>query len=132
MIRGEPRLARDSEVPGIMEALIRDSRFPVSDDDRSNGTEAPRADDILVTDNYISDGPGFAGSIAFIVWGEPQFVSILTRPPACDGPWTLINETTDEVQPRGAGCGDCGASAARDDVGTVCRECGRGIVKAIG
>jgi len=32
---------------------------------------------ILVCDNYVSDGPGYAGKLYFVVFGEPCFHDVL-------------------------------------------------------
>ena len=41
---------------------------------------------VAVFDNYISDGPGYTGTVAIVVWGEPQIISMITfgeAGPAC-------------------------------------------------
>ena len=36
-------------------------------------------DRITVIRNYISDGPGWCGDIFLVVWGEPNFITIVGR-----------------------------------------------------
>ena len=31
-----------------------------------------------IFDTYISDGPGYTGRVAVVVWGEPELVSVVT------------------------------------------------------
>ncbi len=34
---------------------------------------------IIVIDNYMSDGSGYHGPVYILVWGEPHCVDVLTR-----------------------------------------------------
>jgi hypothetical protein len=48
-------------------------------------------DEIMVRENYISDGPGFAGKLAVIFWGEPQFLTVLGDNGSTDTNWQTID-----------------------------------------
>lgn len=47
-------------------------------------------DEIMIREDYISDGPGFAGKLAVIFWGEPQFVTIVGDNGSTDTNWEVI------------------------------------------
>lgn len=51
------------------------------------------ANRVMVIDNYISDGPGYAGAVYLVVHGEPHYVTVITE---CDEGLEIITETTDD------------------------------------
>ena len=46
--------------------------------------------DIMIRTDYVSDGPGFAGSLAVLFWGEPQFITILGDRGSAGIAWEII------------------------------------------
>ena len=44
-------------------------------------------EEIMLRENYISDGPGFAGNLAVIFWGEPCFLTVIGT---SDSAWRTI------------------------------------------
>jgi len=47
-------------------------------------------EEIMVRTDYISDGPGFAGKLAGIFWGEPGFLTIIGDNGSTDTNWQVI------------------------------------------
>jgi len=64
-----PRTPTDEEVRGINAAL----RARTGDEDHE--VDPSR---VAVFDNYISDGPGYCGTVAVVLFGEPDYITGLT------------------------------------------------------
>ena len=47
--------------------------------------------DLMIRENYISDGPGFAGTLAVYFWGEPQFITVIGDNGSTGTNWEVIN-----------------------------------------
>lgn len=65
------RFARPDELEPICAAIVTDGVLD------SYQVERVACTDILILENYISDGPGFAGTMAFVIYGEPCFTTVL-------------------------------------------------------
>lgn len=48
-------------------------------------------EEVMLREDYISDGPGFCGKLAVIFWGEPQFVTIIGDNGSTDTNWEVID-----------------------------------------
>ena len=87
MVSG-PRLANVTEVQSICEALTSHygTRFFWNSrdwDEAGNTDYFVTGDDIYIRDRFISDGPGFSGSIAWVQFGGgPETCCILSKPDA--------------------------------------------------
>lgn len=48
-------------------------------------------EEVMVREDYISDGPGFCGKLAVIFWGEPQFLTVVGDNGSTDTNWEVID-----------------------------------------
>lgn len=85
------RHANVIELEAIREALK--VRYP-NDDYIQGLIPFIACEEIMVRTDYISDGPGFAGKLAVIFWGEPGFLTIVGDNGSTDTNWEVI-ETED-------------------------------------
>jgi hypothetical protein len=46
--------------------------------------------DLMLMENYISDGPGFAGTLAVLFWGEPCFITVIGDNGSTGHNWEVI------------------------------------------
>lgn len=53
-------------------------------------------EDIVIHENYISDGPGFWGTLAWIVHGEPQYNTIFGDNGATGTNWEVLSQASDD------------------------------------
>jgi len=49
-------------------------------------------DEIMIREDYISDGPSFCGKLAVIFWGEACFLTILGDNGCTDTNWEVIDQ----------------------------------------
>jgi hypothetical protein len=84
---GEIRPANALELIAIGVAL--NARYP-NDDYILGRIKYLTCDEIMVREDYISDGPGFCGKLAVIFWGEPQFLTIIGDNGSTDTNWEVI------------------------------------------
>jgi len=81
-----PRIASPLELKGICDALTTHygARFFHDVDqwmDAGNTEYLLTIDDVIIRDGFISDGPGFCGSIAWVQFGGgPEYCCILSKP----------------------------------------------------
>lgn len=87
ILPGVIRRANELELIAIRVALQR--RYP-NDDYIRDRIIYLTVDEIMVREDYISDGPGFAGKLAVIFWGEPQFLTIVGDNGSTDTNWEVI------------------------------------------
>lgn len=49
-------------------------------------------DEIMIREDYISDGPSFCGKVAVIFWGEACFLTVLGDNGCTDTNWEVIDQ----------------------------------------
>ena len=84
MTAADIRSATEPEANLIREALLRE--YP---DDRERLADLIGCD-LMIRENYISDGPGFAGTLAVLFWGEPCFVTVIGDNGATGTNWEVV------------------------------------------
>ena len=88
ILPGDIRKANELELTAIKLALL--ARYFQDDFIIERAGHLTR-DEIMIREDYISDGPGFAGKLAVIFWGEPQFVTIVGDNGSTDTNWEVID-----------------------------------------
>jgi hypothetical protein len=89
--QGRPRLIREATLAELVE-IRKDLAIRYHGDDYIlNRIPHLQRDEIMVRENYISDGPGFAGKLAVIFWGETQFLTVLGDNGSTDTNWQTID-----------------------------------------
>lgn len=79
-----PRWPNTGELYAIKNALLK-----VYPDEWERLADLVRQD-LMLTDNYISDGPGFMGTLAVLFWGEPCFVTVIGDNGSTGTNWEVI------------------------------------------
>lgn len=87
ILPGDIRKANELELIAIRSAL-RTRYF--NDEHLLERAHYLTRDEVMIREDYISDGPGFAGKLAVIFWGEPQFVTIVGDNGSTDTNWEVI------------------------------------------
>lgn len=88
ILPGDIRKANELELIAIRVALTR--RY-FRDEFILERASHLTVDEVMIREDYISDGPGFAGKLAVIFWGEPQFVTIVGDNGSTDTNWEVID-----------------------------------------
>lgn len=68
------------------------------------------SDNVRVIERYVPDGPGWCGDLAWVVWGEACFQTILRRDASGNVPGTApptwrVEYTIDDMTPTGSDIG---------------------------
>ncbi|MHC4237689.1 MAG: hypothetical protein ACYSSM_05495 [Planctomycetota bacterium] len=88
ILPGDIRKANDLELAAIKIALER--RY-FGDDYILDRAKYLAREEVMIREDYISDGPGFAGKLAVIFWGEPQFMTVIGDNGSTDTNWEVID-----------------------------------------
>ncbi len=88
ILPGDIRKANELELIAICVALR--ARYHQDDYilDRANYLTR---DEIMIREDYISDGPSFCGKVAVIFWGEACFLTVLGDNGTTDTNWQVID-----------------------------------------
>ncbi len=86
---GEIRRANELELIAIRIALTR--HYP-NDDYILDRAKYMTVDEIMIREDYISDGPSFCGKVAVIFWGEACFLTVLGDNGTTDTNWEVIDQ----------------------------------------
>jgi hypothetical protein len=77
MKRPRSRSPKKDEIEVLINHVLKQYENP-DEDDRNEVAGQVRQAGISVIDNYITDGPGYAGRIMFVVWsGAPEIHEVL-------------------------------------------------------
>ena len=81
-----PRTPTHRELIGIAWASRGDETF-------SEMLHRLKGSSVAIFDDYISDGPGFVGRVAVVVWGYPEAFDAFSLAPGADERtgWKMLN-----------------------------------------
>ena len=89
ILPGVIRKANELELIAIRLALR--AKYP-NDDYILDRAKYLTVDEIMIREDYISDGPSFCGKVAVIFWGEACFLTVLGDNGCTDTNWEVIDQ----------------------------------------